>query len=71
LMKPGAIIINTARGKIIDEEAMIRALEDGHVCFSFRWQLRSTDRAGSLAQWVWTSCRMSQRSTRVYWNSRT
>jgi phosphoglycerate dehydrogenase-like enzyme len=30
-LKPGAIIINTARGKVIDEEAMIRALEDGHV----------------------------------------
>lgn len=31
-LKPGAIIINTARGKVIDEEAMIKALEDGHVC---------------------------------------
>ncbi|KAF8622660.1 hypothetical protein AX15_006771 [Amanita polypyramis BW_CC] len=30
-LKPGAIIINTARGKVIDEEAMIRALEDGHI----------------------------------------
>lgn len=30
-LKPGAIIINTARGKVIDEEALIRALEDGHV----------------------------------------
>lgn len=30
-MKPGGIIINTARGKIVDEEAMLRALEDGHV----------------------------------------
>lgn len=30
-LKRGAIIINTARGKVIDEEAMIRALEDGHV----------------------------------------
>jgi len=30
-LKPGAIIVNTARGKVIDEEAMIRALEDGHV----------------------------------------
>ncbi len=30
-LKPGAILINTARGKVIDEEAMIRALEDGHV----------------------------------------
>jgi len=32
-LKRGAIIINTARGKVIDEEAMIRALEDGHVCY--------------------------------------
>ena len=30
-LKPGAIVINTARGKVIDEDAMIRALEDGHV----------------------------------------
>lgn len=30
-LKKGAIIINTARGKVIDEEAMLRALEDGHV----------------------------------------
>lgn len=30
-LKPGAIIVNTARGKVIDEPALIRALEDGHV----------------------------------------
>ncbi|KAF5320991.1 hypothetical protein D9619_001957 [Psilocybe cf. subviscida] len=30
-LKPGAIIVNTARGKVIDEDAMIRALEDGHL----------------------------------------
>lgn len=30
-LKPGAAIINTARGKVIDEEALIRALKDGHV----------------------------------------
>lgn len=32
-MKRGSIIVNTARGKVIDEEAMIRALEDGHVSY--------------------------------------
>lgn len=30
-LKKGAVIVNTARGKVIDEEALIRALEDGHV----------------------------------------
>ncbi|KAJ7072627.1 hypothetical protein C8F01DRAFT_1299774 [Mycena amicta] len=31
LLRRGSVIINTARGKVIDEEAMIRALEDGHL----------------------------------------
>lgn len=30
-LKPRSVLINTARGKVIDEEALIRALEDGHV----------------------------------------
>ena len=30
-LKKGSVIVNTARGKVIDEDAMIRALEDGHV----------------------------------------
>ncbi len=31
LMKPGASIINTARGELIDQEAMIDALHSGHL----------------------------------------
>lgn len=30
-LKKGSIIINTARGKVINEEALIKALDDGHV----------------------------------------
>ena len=29
LLKPGAYVINTARGNLIDEEALIHALENG------------------------------------------
>lgn len=31
LMKPRASVINTARGELIDQEALIQALEDGHL----------------------------------------
>ncbi len=31
LMQPGSCIINTARGELIDQEALIAALQDGHL----------------------------------------
>lgn len=32
-LKKGAVIVNTARGKVLDEAAVIKALEDGHVSY--------------------------------------
>lgn len=37
-MKKGSIIINTARGKVVDEDALIRALEDGHVSSAYYYR---------------------------------
>lgn len=31
LLKPGSVIVNTARGKVLDDDALIKALQDGHV----------------------------------------
>jgi phosphoglycerate dehydrogenase-like enzyme len=30
-LQRGSVLLNTSRGRIVDQEAMIRALEDGHV----------------------------------------
>jgi glyoxylate reductase len=67
-LRKGSIIINTARGKVIDEEAMIKALEDGHVSgyrpvsFHLKCSLVLFFSVCSSARSVWTSSRTNQRS---------
>lgn len=33
-MKDGVVVVNTARGALIDEKALVKALESGKVCCS-------------------------------------
>jgi phosphoglycerate dehydrogenase-like enzyme len=33
-LKPGAILVNIARGQVVDEQAMIDALRTGHIAFA-------------------------------------
>jgi len=67
-LKPGAIIINTARGRVIDEEAMIRALEDGHVSIFPQATMVRITNANAVNSSVlsdWTSSPTSPKSTLV------
>lgn len=36
-MKDGVVIVNTARGALIDEKALVAAIESGKVCFPSWW----------------------------------
>lgn len=54
-LKKGAFIVNTARGKVIDEDAVIRALEAGHVrspVLPFAFSLTSLVHSSGALVWM-------------------
>lgn len=58
-MKDGMVIVNTARGALIDEKALVKALESGKVSFGWPIWLPHADdhRSDPLG---WTCMRMSR-----------
>ncbi|GJJ12459.1 hypothetical protein Clacol_006701 [Clathrus columnatus] len=68
-MKDGVFIVNTSRGSVIDEEALVRALQSGKVCrvgldvferepFVHPW-LAQSDRCTLLPHWAAATTRVS------------
>ena len=60
-MRPGSFLINTARGPLVDEEALVRVLVEGHLA-GRGWMSTSTS-PGSIPVFSissrWSSCRTS------------
>ena len=51
-LRRGSILLNTSRGQVVDEEAMIRALEDGHVILFLSYCSMLVSQLSAFISWI-------------------
>ncbi|MDQ4044969.1 MAG: D-2-hydroxyacid dehydrogenase [Chloroflexota bacterium] len=67
-MKPGVVLVNIARGAMVDEPEMIRALEDGHIGFAALDVFREEPLPSGSPLWDLPNVLISPHSASTAWS---
>lgn len=67
-MKPGIVLVNIARGVVIDEDAMIEALRDGHIAYAGLDVFRKEPLPADSPLWDMPNVLVAPHSASTAWN---
>jgi phosphoglycerate dehydrogenase-like enzyme len=67
-MKPGIVLVNIARGIVIDEDAMIEALRSGHIAYAGLDVFRTEPLPGDSPLWDMPNVLVAPHSASTAWS---